>query len=101
MRPIKVIFAFAALATLSGQTRRPEMWPPEKNAPASQLLSQQAWDASPKSAEGAFCRQQLWLVPTPEPSKLAHAFLFRPPGDGPFRLAVIAHASTENVLRRA
>jgi dienelactone hydrolase len=27
--------------------------------------------------------------------------LFRPPGDGPFRLAVIAHASTQNVLRRA
>jgi len=27
--------------------------------------------------------------------------LFRPVGDGPFRLAVIAHASTENVLRRA
>ena len=27
--------------------------------------------------------------------------LFRPPGAGPFRLAVIAHASTQNVLRRA
>ena len=27
--------------------------------------------------------------------------LFRPPGDGPFPLAVIAHASTQNVLRRA
>jgi dienelactone hydrolase len=27
--------------------------------------------------------------------------LFRPPGGGPFRLAVIAHASTQNVLRRA
>ena len=27
--------------------------------------------------------------------------LFRPPGDGPFRLALIAHASTQNVLRRA
>jgi dienelactone hydrolase len=107
MRPIKVIFAFAALATLSGQTRRPEMWPSEimppgpKSTSAYQPLSQQAWDAGPKGPEGEFCRQQLWLVPTPEPSKLAHAFLFRPPGDGPFRLAVIAHASTENALRRA
>jgi dienelactone hydrolase len=27
--------------------------------------------------------------------------LFRPAGDGPFRLAVIAHASSQNVLRRA
>ena len=27
--------------------------------------------------------------------------LFRPAGDGPFPLAVIAHASTQNVLRRA
>ena len=27
--------------------------------------------------------------------------LFRPPGDGPFPLAVIAHATTQNVLRRA
>ena len=27
--------------------------------------------------------------------------LFRPPGEGPFPLAVIAHASTQNVLRRA
>lgn len=31
----------------------------------------------------------------------AHAVLFRPPGDGPFPLAVIAHASTQNLLRRA
>jgi dienelactone hydrolase len=27
--------------------------------------------------------------------------LFRPPGEGPFPLALIAHASTQNVLRRA
>jgi len=31
----------------------------------------------------------------------AHALLFRPLGAGPFRLAVIAHASTQNRLRRA
>jgi dienelactone hydrolase len=31
----------------------------------------------------------------------ARALLFRPPGDGPFPLAVIAHASTQNALRRA
>jgi len=40
-------------------------------------------------------------VPTPDPGTPAHAVLFRPPGDGPFPLAVVAHASTQNVLRRA
>ncbi len=46
-------------------------------------------------------RMQQWLVPSPAMDTAAHALLFRPPGDGPFRLAVIAHASTQNVLRRA
>jgi alpha-beta hydrolase superfamily lysophospholipase len=46
-------------------------------------------------------RMQQWLVPSPDPAASAHAVLFRPAGDGPFRLAVIAHASTQNVLRRA
>ena len=44
---------------------------------------------------------QQWLVPSPDLATTPHALLFRPPGDGPFRLAVIAHASTQNVLRRA
>jgi dienelactone hydrolase len=44
---------------------------------------------------------QQWLVPSPDRDTTAHALLFRPPGDGPFRLALIAHASTQNVLRRA
>src|SRR5579871_6681923 len=107
MRTLKVLFAVAAFFALSGQTIPREAWPPEimppspKGVPTYQLLSQQAWDWGPKGAEGAFYRQQSWLLPTPGSSKLAHAFLFRPPGDGPFRLAVIAHASTENVLRRA
>src|SRR5712671_2842413 len=46
-------------------------------------------------------RMQQWLVPSPDGDTAAHALLFRPPGDGPFRLALIAHASTQNVLRRA
>jgi dienelactone hydrolase len=60
--------------------------------------------ASPYGAVGREdepLRAQPWLVPTPVPGVPAHALLFRPPGDGPFRLAVIAHASTENALRRA
>ena len=46
-------------------------------------------------------RMQQWLVPSPDPGTAARAILFRPPGDGPFRLALIAHASTQNPLRRA
>lgn len=46
-------------------------------------------------------RMQQWLVPTPLPDVTSHALLFRPEGAGPFRLAVIAHATTQNVLRRA
>jgi dienelactone hydrolase len=44
---------------------------------------------------------QPWLVPSPDPDTAAHAVLLRPEGAGPFRLALIAHASTQNVLRRA
>lgn len=55
----------------------------------------------PRGTEAQPNRAQAWLVPSPDPDVASHAFLFRPPGDGPFRLAVIAHASTQNVLLRA
>jgi dienelactone hydrolase len=55
----------------------------------------------PQGAEGQPDRAQQWLVPSPDPQLAAHALLFRPAGNGPFPLALIAHASTENVLRRA
>src|SRR3982075_4124476 len=54
-----------------------------------------------QGAEGEPNRMQQWLVPSPDPDTAAHALLFRPPGEEPFRLAVIAHASTQNLLRRA
>src|SRR5207237_9688420 len=54
-----------------------------------------------QGAEGRPSRLQQWLVPSPDSGSPAHAIMFRPPGDGPFPLAVIAHASTQNVLRRA
>jgi dienelactone hydrolase len=54
-----------------------------------------------QGAEAEPARKQQWLVPSPDGDRAAHALLFRPPGDGPFPLAVIAHASTQNVLRRA
>jgi dienelactone hydrolase len=55
----------------------------------------------PQGPEGAFMRMQPWLLPSPEPGTPADALLYRPPGEGPFPLALIAHASTQNLLRRA
>ena len=55
----------------------------------------------PQGAEAEPNRAQAWLVPSPDPDVASHAVLFRPSGEGPFRLAVIAHASTQNVLLRA
>src|ERR1700722_6450178 len=55
----------------------------------------------PQGAEAEPNRMQQWLVPTPDPEIAARAVLYRPPGDGPFPLALIAHASTQNALRRA
>jgi dienelactone hydrolase len=83
MHPAKVFFAAAVLAALG-----------IKAASAQQNLGAQG-------AEGEPSRHQQWLVPSPDLGNPSHAVLFRPPGDGPFPLALIAHASTQNVLRRA
>jgi dienelactone hydrolase len=80
VRPLfQASFALLALVVLAGQT------PPN----------------GPQGAEGTPNRMQQWLVPTPAADRGAHAVLYRPGGDGPFRLAVIAHATTQNALRRA
>jgi dienelactone hydrolase len=69
------------------------------------LVGAQSSTAQPRfgaqGAEAEPARMQQWLVPSPDPETAAHALLFRPSGDGPFPLALIAHASTQNVLRRA
>jgi dienelactone hydrolase len=82
MHPVKVFFALIFVA----------------------VLGLKAGSAQPgfgaQGAEGEPNRLQQWLVPSPDPGTPAHAILFRPPGDGPFPLALIAHASTQNVLRR-
>jgi dienelactone hydrolase len=83
MQSFRVLFALVGLGTLCAQA-----------AAAQTGLGAQGPEAEPN-------RMQQWLVPSPEPDTLAHALLFRPPGAGPFRLAVIAHASTQNELRRA
>jgi dienelactone hydrolase len=68
------------------------------------LLAQPASAQVSLGAQGAEAepdRRQQWLVPSPDSAFPAHAILFRPPGDGPFRLAIVAHATSQNVLRRA
>jgi dienelactone hydrolase len=54
-----------------------------------------------QASEGEPNRRQPWLVPSPDPATAAHAILFRPAGEGRFPLAIIAHATSQNVLRRA
>ncbi|WP_298873323.1 alpha/beta fold hydrolase [uncultured Bradyrhizobium sp.] len=66
---------------------------------ASPVCAQVTFGAS--ASEGEPLRRQEWRVPSPDTDIAARALLFRPSGAGPFRLAVIAHASTQNVLRRA
>jgi dienelactone hydrolase len=83
MPPLKVFFALAALASIGSQTASAQENP------------------GALGGEGEPGRMQQWRVPTPAQDTLAHALLFRPPGDGPFALAVIAHATTQNLLRRA
>jgi dienelactone hydrolase len=83
MHPVKVFFALVVVAALGLRTG----------------AAQSGFGA--QGAEGEPYRLQQWLLPSPDPDTPAHAILFRPPGDGPFPLALIAHASTQNVLRRA
>jgi dienelactone hydrolase len=83
MHPANVLIAAVVLAALGAET-----------GAAQQNLGAQG-------AEGEPGRLQQWLVPSPDLGPPQHAILFRPPGDGPFTLALIAHASTQNVLRRA
>ncbi|HEU0095812.1 MAG TPA: alpha/beta fold hydrolase [Rhizomicrobium sp.] len=51
--------------------------------------------------EGVPNRRQDWLVPTQDQITVSRAVLFRPEGKGPFRIAIIAHASTQNKIQRA
>lgn len=67
------------------------------DAPASRAdvrLGPQGNETSPN-------RRQEWLVPSQDLITPSRAVLFRPAGVGPFRLAIIAHASTQNRLLRA
>jgi dienelactone hydrolase len=57
--------------------------------------------AGPQGAEEGPQRRQAWLLPLPDQTMLMRATVLRPPGAGPFPLAVINHGSTQNSQRRA
>jgi dienelactone hydrolase len=54
----------------------------------------------PVGPEGTPARRQEWRVPTPDAATASHALLYRPQGEGPFPVAIIAHASVENDIQR-
>jgi dienelactone hydrolase len=55
----------------------------------------------PQGPEQGVIRRQTWLIPAQDLSTLMWTTVSRPPGDGPFPLAVINHGSTQNKLQRA
>src|SRR3954462_8480375 len=57
--------------------------------------------AGPQGSEEGVIRRQAWLIPAQDRSTLMWTIVFRPPGVGPFPLAVINHGSAQNELRRA
>ena len=54
----------------------------------------------PQGPEQGVIRRQPWLIPAQDRTTLMWTEVFRPPGNGPFPLAVINHGSTQNELQR-
>jgi dienelactone hydrolase len=90
MRLPKLLFALLPLWPLPGQVHC-QMAQPSPSVNPRNL--------GPQGGEGEPDRAQHWLIPSSAVDTPAHAVLFRPPGDGPFQLALIAHATTQNARR--
>jgi len=54
----------------------------------------------PQGPETGASRRQLWFLPIPGERLLMHAIVMRPPGPGPFPLAVINHGSIQAAQMR-
>jgi dienelactone hydrolase len=65
------------------------LWLAATAAAAAQTVAQ------PQSAEDRVQHRQLWLLSIPGERVRMHAYVFRPPGLGPFPLAVINHGSIQ------
>ncbi len=55
----------------------------------------------PQGPEEGVIRRQTWLIPAQDRTTKMWTTMFRPPGAGPFPLAVINHGTTQNELQRA
>jgi len=55
----------------------------------------------PQGSEQGAMRRQQWLIPLPGERLLMHATVLRPPGAGPFPLAVINHGSSQSSYLRS
>ena len=67
----------------------------------SAAMAQTPAPIGPQGPEAGVIRQQSWLIPAQDRATLMRTTVFRPPGPGPFPLAVINHGTTQNELRRA
>lgn len=59
-----------------------------------------AESAGAQGSEQGATRGQPWLIPSPLSGVLMRSTVLRPPGAGPFPLAIINHASTQSAERR-
>jgi dienelactone hydrolase len=57
--------------------------------------------AGPQGSLDAALSRQLWLIPSPQPDLMMRAYLFHPPGDGPFPLALVSHGTEQNAGDRS
>jgi dienelactone hydrolase len=65
------------------------------------ILASASATAGPQQPETAVPgRRQLWYVPSSVAGLMMHAYVFRPPGNGPFPLAVINHGSEQDAATR-
>jgi dienelactone hydrolase len=79
----KICLALAMMLALAAESPRAQM------------------SIGPQGPEQGANRRQLWLIPAQNRITLMRTMLFRPPGDGPFPLALINHGSSQNAMRRA
>jgi dienelactone hydrolase len=87
-----------ALILLIAQSALPQ----SLQATSTEGSSSRTWGLpGPQGFETGTARRQLWLIPLPGERLLMHAIVLRPPGPGPFPLAVINHGSSQSSAQRA
>src|SRR5215467_13795614 len=69
-------------------------------AGSDMLLSRAHAASGPQEVESGPLRRQLWHIAFPAANVEMRTLIFRPPGRGPFPLAVINHGSTQDAESR-